>query len=911
MSTRFFTSWVRRGAAAGIIEPDATTGAYPGPATFQPSLILARDGAALAPTPGPNLTLMGPGAVAGLNPRAIVRTDPAPNAKGVEDNYLVQIELARPDLPWMFTPAKPNAAGRLSPWMVLIVVEATIELQAGSPLPRISVSDMELPDLSEAWAWAHVQVTVENPADAPAALNASYGDAAVSRLLCPRRLQPDTAYLACLTPATRVGVQSGLGLPLDPGPAIAPAWTAGAGQTVVLPVYYSWRFSTGDDGDFKSLVQRLHGVRPTDVAGFGTRTIDMSNPWQSPPQLGPGMTIELDGALGIGVDRPGTLTDAARADFEQRMTKLVNFPADHQPANSVGDPSLSAVAPPIYAGRHAAASRVPAAGWLRTLNLDPRRRIAAAFGTRYVQDHQEFLMARAWDQLGAVQEANRLRALAELASEVADRLHQRHILNLGPSEVLSITAPARTRVLAGNAGTLHASAGTTPLPPGAMTVSFSRFTRPLGPLGRRNFNRTATTIVEKTISGVLAIATPPARLDGITALASPPVAAQLPADATGRLVFRSWQSVAVTEQSLPAPPANLNDIRVALDSKVTTVKGLGLDSGPPTRINFGPPPVASPAVTLSQQLAAALLPSVHILKRLAGRVQVPDSLGGAATTRPVMACPQFTAPLAMAFLKEHQDYLLPGLGKFPDDRVTLLQGNPAFVEAFLAGANHEMNRELLWREYPTDQRGTPFRYFWPRPDRSPDILPITSWPLANALGSNGGNTGMDFENMAVLLVRGELLHRYPRTLAYAVPGSINGFTLTLDPNAVWVGPQFVLKLDARTTAFAYPLNPAILRSDIPNLYAGYYFVFSEPVTGPRFNFDAAPSGPPQIWNDLAWDSVPQIRGFAVAGVGVPQPAQENEPSSAHWGKDSADMARIAFARPFRVGYHADELLAPR
>ena len=301
MSTRLFTSWVRRGAAAGIVEPDPATGAYPGPATFQPSLILARDGVALPPIAGPALTLMGPGAVAGLNPRAILRTDPAANATGVEDNYLAQIELARPDLPWMFTPAKPNAAGRLSPWMVLIVVEASIELQAGTPLPRISVSDLELPDLSEAWAWAHVQVTVDDPATAPAALNAAYGDAAVSRLLCPRRLRPGTAYLACLTPATRAGAQAGLGLPLDPGPAIAPAWTAGAGQTVVLPVSHSWRFSTGDDGDVKSLVQRLHGVRPTDVAGFGTRTIDVSNPWQSPPQPGAGMTIELDGALGIGV----------------------------------------------------------------------------------------------------------------------------------------------------------------------------------------------------------------------------------------------------------------------------------------------------------------------------------------------------------------------------------------------------------------------------------------------------------------------------------------------------------------------------------------------------------------------------------------------------------------------------------
>jgi hypothetical protein len=27
-------------------------------------------------------------------------------------------------------------------------------------------------------------------------------------------------------------------------------------------------------------------------------------------------------------------------------------------------------------------------------------------------------------------------------------------------------------------------------------------------------------------------------------------------------------------------------------------------------------------------------------------------------------------------------------------------------------ANHEMNRELLWRNYPTDMRGTSLRNFW-------------------------------------------------------------------------------------------------------------------------------------------------------------------------------------------------------
>ena len=38
--------------------------------------------------------------------------------------------------------------------------------------------------------------------------------------------------------------------------------------------------------------------------------------------------------------------------------------------------------------------------------------------------------------------------------------------------------------------------------------------------------------------------------------------------------------------------------------------------------------------------------------------------------------------------------------------------NPKFIESYMVGLNHEMGRELLWREYPTDQRGSYLRQFW-------------------------------------------------------------------------------------------------------------------------------------------------------------------------------------------------------
>ena len=91
--------------------------------------------------------------------------------------------------------------------------------------------------------------------------------------------------------------------------------------------------------------------------------------------------------------------------------------------------------------------------------------------------------------------------------------------------------------------------------------------------------------------------------------------------------------------------------------------------------------------------------------------------------------------------------------------------------------------------------------------------------------------------------------------------------------------------------------------------AGWFFIFSEPMAGPRFRFEV-PAGQPFVeWSDLDWASVPQARGFALAGLPLAPPSAPTDPGpTPAWDHDAADIGRIAFARPFRVGYHADELL---
>ena len=130
-----------------------------------------------------------------------------------------------------------------------------------------------------------------------------------------------------------------------------------------------------------------------------------------------------------------------------------------------------------------------------------------------------------------------------------------------------------------------------------------------------------------------------------------------------------------------------------------------------------------------------------------------------------MAAPDLPAPSYTYLAAYDRTRFVPGIDQIEPDTITILNTNPRFIEAYLAGLNHEMNRELLWRAYPTDQRGTPFRYFWAWRDGDPDMHPMHRWSRRAALGTLARGAGPG--GQVVLLVRGELLRRYPNTQIFA------------------------------------------------------------------------------------------------------------------------------------------------
>src|SRR5712692_6365992 len=305
-ANHIFLPWVQPGVAANI--PDQATDQL---TANQPSRVTLAVTLAINNVPVPQtVRLYGPANVKGIDPQQVVRTEPKAGTNNFEPNYFPAIEFDRPDFPWLFTPAKADAQGRLRPWLCLVVVrkQPGVDLRPANTLP-LAVLEIkaparpgdELPDLSESHLWSHSQVTGASAVQLKTVLESSPTQTA-SRLLCPRRLAPGTEYIACVVPAFEVGRKTGLNETSE-ADTLAPAWLSGndAPAEIVLPVYYSWQFRTGAGGDFEELVRRLQPRElPPEV---GKRPMDISRPGfplqPEPLPNAEGTILGLEGALRV------------------------------------------------------------------------------------------------------------------------------------------------------------------------------------------------------------------------------------------------------------------------------------------------------------------------------------------------------------------------------------------------------------------------------------------------------------------------------------------------------------------------------------------------------------------------------------------------------------------------------------
>ncbi len=949
-----FLPWVRQGAAAAIATDDKIEASdlLPGSATLTATVTVNTDHTVTTP-----VRLYGPSDIAGVNTRVVVRREPPPNTASFEDNHFAAIEFDRPDFPWLFTPARAAASARLRPWLCLVVVREQdgVSVAPGSDtsLARIDIvapaqPALELPDLAESWLWVHAQVAGNETIDADAlrARITDDPDLSLSRLICPRQLLPDTRYIACLVPTFEPGRLSGLGLPSDSGAVLAPAWTA-ASIKVTLPLYDHWTFSTGSGGDFKTLVMKLHAQRAP--PGLGKRPIGISTPGLALPASFPAAaTVDLEGALlPLDAESP-TWPPDTEAPFKAALAPILNFAVTDPDA----DPLLK---PPLYGRWHAARDAALTAGttWFDELNLDPRQRVVAAFGTRVIQQHQEDLMASAWQQAGDLKAANlRLRQM-QLGLFVGTSLHVRHLARMQSDAVLRVAAPALGRLravpVAGDtrARTMVSAFAGARLPLASVMPAMRRLSRERGPIGRR-LDRVAdaSSLTHATLSpgtstsvvtsGGTSTSVGPGAAGGTN------VGGSVVARARGLTGVLVQLNEAVVVSTGPTPGmATFNQMRM-VPSLASTLRYAGVNHdavaampGAPqyqlvpegTRIRM---PVANTAVTLVDNPVAAafrsaaeahlaalnparpwisifVLPQPMLLDQVRAQVQAQlqpmtamvslvqavVNVAGPATapassadtttdpTNQMMFAPHFPQPMYEALRDLSQDLLLPGLDKVLPDSVVGLRTNDRFVDAYLVGLNVEMGRELLWRGFPTDQRGTYFDRFWDMAGSGapPDVKPLHEWGDA-ALDAGGAQTSGRF----VVLLRSELLLRYPTASIYAVPAKIvSGRRVPSDNADEEIHPAFRGSLPPDVTFIGFDLTrDQILAGD------GFFIVIQEQPSAPRFGVDGGTAG-----------------GYLQT---VPGPPSGLSLRGLQWRLNGAHMAGIVRRQPVRIAIHASKFI---
>lgn len=849
--TLHFLPWMRSGLGLGLptSEPE-TVGPLDEPDTITGSIGVNNLTASAA------LSLRPPHHVTQIDTQMITRRYPSPNVTDAEYDYFPHIELLAPDLPWLASPyradettAASGSTGRLRPWLVLVcfpVERGTLSAASPDSPQELTVDANDLPDLTESWAWAHIQSAVP-PAEATSAAANATGQV-IARLVCPRRLEASKRYRAALVNAWYSAATE------EAPDAIAPAWTAGAGM-VTLKTYDTWTFTTGDTGSFEALVERLRPA-PDGEGIYGLHPMDMSRPGMVEPFDEDLLPVRTDfvGALravGTTPKDPGTAGAVFAADVEKLLLSGIDRQEIGRYSN---DPIVTA---PYYGSFPIDDAKVgmPQTGWLRELNLLAHWRAAAGIGAAIVRRHQERLVAQAWDQVGEVREANRVFGRTLLRRSVSERLKAK-TFQLDPAQALGVLSAQLSfqRNELGHA--VKASLRASTVPNGAVSAAMARTLRP-------------SNVVQKTLTAP-----------------------------TRRIRFPGDEPVEGREQwrGMLADQLKTADTREQIrlhkprwpDGMRTRPGGLVGTGGPKVdleRLKGSLQTTLAPARTARRQ-AELRVPALAGL--LAG--DAADALPSMVRTGPVYA-----EALATTLQAISPSLLLPGIETLRENSVLLVETDAAFVAAVLVGANHEMSRELLWREFPADMRHTAFRRFWPRPDpTSHDIDPIASWGLKGDLARMGRMAGSSL----VLVVRGDVLRQFPSAR----------FLLSDPAKSEPMAPSFSGRLPPDTAYFGFDVSN---RDAVTAPGSEWLVVIEEPAFEPRFGLDAERNGSGTLmtYSELSWHDLQNQSGPHLSVLAETQFASNSAlGGEATWGLNGAHMARITLQQPVRWICRAVDLL---
>ena len=1042
LRTYTFFPWLRQGLATRINEVDSFGPANNPSERATVDICFKINNVEISKT----VSLIGPGDIVGINPRTVVKTEPRDWITNFTPNNLAYIEFYDEDFPWRYTPARA-AADRLRPWLVLVVVKddefkpapVDVQLEDEKRKPAVAIefaNNAKLEDIfpptDQSWAWAHVQ-TAEDVSE-NGTLTARQAvvrlgdlvkinpDQASSRILCPRKLKPDTAYQAMLIPAFEVGRLAGLGENTEGIDSLLPSW--GNNQTK-YPVYYQWYFRTAERGDFEYLVGLLDPKPVPDEVGI--RDMDMQNPgFGVTPLKEPFSTMGLEGAL----RKPGTQSRPrdwppaeSSPDFLRTLSTKINMAADRLESPQDESHPDPVVTLPLYGRWHAMVDRVEVQGngWTNELNTDPRLRTPAGFGTRVIQKNQEDYMKRSWEQVGDIIEANRKIRGAQLSIPTGLQILGRNLSSMPNAQVISLAGPVLARVM-GSPTTIYRQVEESRLPKAALSPPFRAMTRSRGRIMKR-VSRTGEQkpfdLVSGLNAGEITAALPkkePDRAIRIEKIAAGIIPGWIPSwmiwlsrrpavlliilllvalvsfVVAGAGTILSVMIGAVVSVGI-AMAGVVRQVRRADSMRADGITAETLNSVPPRpsfviskpgdveagggsqsgsdsidardfrkaafelaeRLNIKAPKdqLKDPLDinNAKQKIVQALSPKNSLIRRLTSVTNVAEiykPLKPVETVLEVMAHPSFADPMYKPLRNISSELLVPNLNKIPNNCISVLENNQRIIESYMVGLNHEMGRELLWREYPTDQRGTYFRQFWDVSDSEAgdtdpkiaeeslrDITPMYMWHRDSDLGSHQNRdlpTGIEDEAKIVLVVRGELLKKYPTTVVYAQKARWGIPDDPADPfsqetqevrlldesgdEGTVLTPAFRAEIEPDIHFFGFNLTVEEAKgsNNIEDGLPGWFTVLQQRPGEPTFGMDIAPRGAPPViddWNKLSWNHLGDIDALQTINLNtVPETdiPVSNPDKAIVWGSNAANMAYILYQDPSMVAFHISDMV---
>jgi hypothetical protein len=359
---------------------------------------------------------------------------------------------------------------------------------------------------------------------------------------------------------------------------------------------------------------------------------------------------------------------------------------------------------------------------------------------------------------------------------------------------------------------------------------------------------------------------------------------------------------------------------------------------------------------------AGLDPVTTVPRHVRAGIEIPNRIADLLVEDfgEVMVYPEIDDPMYSPLTDLSSEYFLPNIQLLPMNSITLLETNQKFIEAYLVGLNHEFARELLWREYPTDQRGSYFRQFWdvnsflttPGADPSAlrerlfDIPKLHRWSTDTGLGDHDNREAQgDKEDELVLAIRGELLKKYPTAVVYAhravwqrhngaidksKPRTLADLPTGVPPTTLVKTPLYEAKVAPDIYFFGFDLTAEdaaggqiIDGEEDP----GWFFVIKERPGEPRFGLDVPHAGAAATsvatWNELSWtdvvdsyDSAKQLpvgqHTVTVQATGIDpiQHDQHEDDVPYRWraDTDASELAYILYQLPVLMAVHAAEML---